>query len=186
MIVISDHKIVKEMFSQSAFSGRIYFPFFDFFLDGSRHGKQNRNKLRIVIIRLKKLTLSRNVAVIWSCMCEKFRLWVLGVINSEGPHWEQLRQFTLRQLRDFGFGKNTMQESIMTEVNEFIELMVDAKGEPVRNVKGRLILAVVNALWFIATGIRHKQEDPEIIALTKKTDAYAINTKFAMNVKVYS
>jgi len=102
---------------------------------------------------------------IWSFLCEKFRLWVLGVVNSEGPHWEELRQFTLRQLRDFRYRKNTIQESILTEVNEFIELVVDAKGEP---SKGRLLLAVVNALWFIVTGIRHTQDDPELIAFTKK------------------
>jgi len=99
------------------------------------------------------------------------------VINAEGPHWEELRQFTLRQLRDFGFGKNTMQESIMTEVNEFVELMVETKGAPVRNVKDRLVLAVINALWFIVAGIRHNQMDPELIAFSKKVDAYGIETK---------
>jgi len=97
---------------------------------------------------------------------------ILGIINSEGPHWEEVRQFTLRQLRDFGFGKNTMQESIMTEVNEFIELLVETKGEPVANMKDRLVVAVVNALWFIATGIRQKQNDPDLVALTMKINAY--------------
>jgi len=58
----------------------------------------------------------------------------------------------------------------MTEVNEFIELLAQAKEEPVTNVKDRLIVAVVNSLWFISTGIRHKQNDPKVRALTKKMD----------------
>jgi len=105
-------------------------------------------------------------------------VWVLGVINSEGPHWEEVRNFTRRQLRDFGFGKNTMQESIMTEVNEFIELIEDAKSEPVKNLKDRLVVAVVNSLWFIATGNRHKQNDAEIIAIAKTGEKYGIKPDF--------
>jgi len=96
---------------------------------------------------------------------------MIGVGNTEGTHWDELRQFTLRQLRDFGFGKNTMQDSIMLEVNEFIELLALTKGEPVRNVKNRLVVAVVNSLWFIATGTRHPQNDPELVALATKINS---------------
>jgi len=110
---------------------------------------------------------------------------VLGVVNSEGPHWEELRQFTLRQLRDFGFGKNEMQASIMAEVNAFIELIGDAEGEPVSNVKDRLLLAVVNALWCIVTGIRHQQSDPELMAFTKRADTFETITNFANSAEAY-
>jgi len=67
-----------------------------------------------------------------------------------------------------------MQESIMTEVNEFIELIEDAKSEPVKNLKDRLVVAVINSLWFIVTGSRHKQNDPEVIAIANKGEKYAI------------
>jgi len=38
MIVVSDHKMVKEMFSKSVFSGRLDLTFADFFMDGNLHG----------------------------------------------------------------------------------------------------------------------------------------------------
>jgi len=97
---------------------------------------------------------------------------MIGIGKTEGPRWEEVRLFTLRQLRDFGFGKHTMQDLIMIEVTEFIELMVETKGEPVRNVKDRLIVAVLNSLWFISTGTRHRQNDPELVSLAKKVGSY--------------
>jgi len=39
MVIISDYKMLKEMFSQSVFSGRMDFRIFDFGFDGNVHGK---------------------------------------------------------------------------------------------------------------------------------------------------
>ncbi|XP_021967099.1 farnesoate epoxidase [Folsomia candida] len=130
MIVVSDYKMVKEIFSEPAFSGRIDFTNFDFILDGKLH----------------------------------------GIINTQGEHWEELRRFTLRQLRDFGFGKTSMEDGIMLEVAELIEGLKGMAGQPVRDVKERLQIAVVNALWAICTGIRHKHSDKELIDMTVKTN----------------
>ena|SRR5689334_1726454 len=68
MVVVSDYKLLKEMFSKTTYSGRIDFSKFDLILDGKSH----------------------------------------GIFNSENEHWEELRHFTLRQLRDFGFGKKNV------------------------------------------------------------------------------
>ncbi|CAG7725411.1 unnamed protein product, partial [Allacma fusca] len=38
-----------------------------------------------------------------------------GIIVSEGQEWVEQRRFTLRHLRDFGFGKNLMENLIMEE-----------------------------------------------------------------------
>jgi methyl farnesoate epoxidase/farnesoate epoxidase len=93
-------------------------------------------------------------------------------VSTEGEHWEQLRRFTLRQLRDFGFGKNSMEESIMMEVNEFIELLKEGDGKPVSDVKERLLFAVVNSIWAIVTGHRHKQNDKALLKMTRKANEY--------------
>ncbi|XP_021956868.1 methyl farnesoate epoxidase [Folsomia candida] len=130
MVVVSDHKMVKEIFADSAFSGRIDFRNFDFIMDGKLH----------------------------------------GIINTQGDHWEELRRFTLRQLRDFGFGKGTMEDSIMLEVRDLIESLKEHGEKPVDNIKQRLMLAVVNALWAICTGIRHKQDDKELLGMTEKAN----------------
>lgn len=39
-----------------------------------------------------------------------------GIVQSEGELWEVHRRFLLRQLRDFGFGKSSMESLIMDEV----------------------------------------------------------------------
>ncbi|XP_035714572.1 methyl farnesoate epoxidase [Folsomia candida] len=127
MIVVSDYKMVKEIFSDSAFSGRMNFKDFDFILDGKLH----------------------------------------GLVNTEGEHWEELRRFTLRQLRDFGFGKNTMEESIMLEVNELIDGLKEYGEKPLEDMKTKFTLAVVNSLWSICTGIKYKQNDKELIKMTQ-------------------
>jgi methyl farnesoate epoxidase/farnesoate epoxidase len=90
-----------------------------------------------------------------------------GIINTEGEHWEQLRRFTLRQLRDFGFGKKSMEGLIMEELKEIVEWMKSKEGFPVEDIKGKMTIAVINSLWTILSGHRYKHDDPVLLALTK-------------------
>jgi len=84
-----------------------------------------------------------------------------GIINTEGAHWEAQRRFTLRHLRDFGFGKTVMQDLILDEVKEVIEWMKKEEGNPVV-VKRKFGLAVLNSLWTIVSGKRFSQDDARL------------------------
>ena len=42
----------------------------------------------------------------------------LGVLLSQGSHWREHRRFLLRNLRDFGFGKNEMEDAILDEIEK--------------------------------------------------------------------
>merc|ERR1719309_447487 len=53
-----------------------------------------------------------------------------GVIMSAGKTWTEQRRFTLRTLRDFGFGKQGMEELIKEEVEEFGKLIKETNGKP--------------------------------------------------------
>lgn len=75
-----------------------------------------------------------------------------GIVNSNGNLWEVHRRFTLRQLRDFGFGKNTMEALIMDEVHEFKEMLKKKGGKPIGEIKDKFSLAVVNSLWTVVGG----------------------------------
>jgi len=44
-----------------------------------------------------------------------------GVFFTDGPFWVEQRRFTLRHLRDFGFGKRSMEEFIMEEIEDTIK-----------------------------------------------------------------
>jgi hypothetical protein len=39
-----------------------------------------------------------------------------GVLSSHGQTWEEQRRFTLKTLRDLGFGKNNNEELVTEEV----------------------------------------------------------------------
>ena len=44
--------------------------------------------------------------------------------------WKIMRRFALQTLRDFGVGKSSLEEKIMTEVDAATEFLVNTKGEP--------------------------------------------------------
>ncbi len=41
-----------------------------------------------------------------------------GVIFSSGSYWREQRRFLLKNLRDFGFGKNSMESILQDEVSK--------------------------------------------------------------------
>jgi hypothetical protein len=88
-----------------------------------------------------------------------------GIMNTEGAEWEELRRFTLRQLRDFGFGKQTMETYIMDELNELIQRLKDMKEEPVTKIKEKFTFPVLGALWHIISGQKCKHDDPNLLRI---------------------
>ena len=84
-----------------------------------------------------------------------------GVVASDGPEWMEQRRFTLRHLRDFGFGKNTGEELITNEVKEFIQALDKNVGKPV-SINKSFSVAVLNTLWMIMSGVRYDQDDPRL------------------------
>ena len=92
-----------------------------------------------------------------------------GVFASEGRVWNEQRRFTLRHLRDFGFGKNTGEELITNEMKEFIQRLDKNVGKPV-SVKRSFNLAILNTLWMIMSGVRYEQDDPRLWSVLKLLD----------------
>ena len=56
---------------------------------------------------------------------------VPGVIFTQGKFWTEQRRFTLRALRDFGFGKASMEDTIMDEVEKLCDQLKPFEGEPI-------------------------------------------------------
>jgi len=82
-----------------------------------------------------------------------------GILNTEGEHWEQIRRFTLRQLRNFGFGKSTMESLIMDDVMEVIDWMKSAGGKPLEEIDEKMSYAFLNSLWTIVSGRKYSKDD---------------------------
>ena len=76
------------------------------------------------------------------------------------------RRFTLRHLRDFGFGKTTGEELITNEMKEFIQALNKNAGAPV-SIDRRFNVAMLNTLWMIMSGVRYEQDDPRLWSVLK-------------------
>jgi hypothetical protein len=51
-----------------------------------------------------------------------------GVIFTHGTYWKELRRFMLRNLRDFGFGKTSMEDLFHDEVTKLCTLLSKNTG----------------------------------------------------------
>ncbi|ODN00919.1 Farnesoate epoxidase [Orchesella cincta] len=86
----------------------------------------------------------------------------LGIASIEGEMWEVHRRFLLRQLRDFGFGKSSMEELVQEEVKMLIAHLKTFEGQPIKNLKQMLQISVLNSLWMIISNKRFSQDDPAV------------------------
>merc|ERR1711936_328007 len=98
--------------------------------------------------------------------------YIPGVIMSEGKIWADQRRFTLRTLRDFGFGKVGMEEMVLDEVNLFKALINSKKAEPI-DFTNQFNLPILNALWRITVGDRFDYDNPKLISIIERlTDMF--------------
>ena len=70
---------------------------------------------------------------------------------ANGKEWQEQRRFTLKNLRDLGFGKTSMESLIQEEIEKCIELLRKEVGKPTQ-LHLKLNIAIINALWKLLTG----------------------------------
>ncbi|XP_065336675.1 methyl farnesoate epoxidase-like, partial [Cloeon dipterum] len=98
---------------------------------------------------------------------------ISGVFFSEGERWRNQRRFTLRHLRDFGFGRRTMDQYIQEEFNVLVaeveKLAMENPGqqETGLNLMDLLPAVAINTLWYIIAGVKHDLHDENFHHLTK-------------------
>ena len=74
------------------------------------------------------------------------------------------RRFLLKTLRDFGFGKRSMESLVMDEVVEMMKWLEKNESKPV-SVSKKFMTSSVNALWSIVAGERLDHDNPELEAI---------------------
>nr|XP_022332619.1 cytochrome P450 2C28-like isoform X1 [Crassostrea virginica] len=90
-----------------------------------------------------------------------------GVANATGSLWKEHRTFTLNALREFGFGKRSLESRIMEEIEFFEHEIHNKKGEPF-NIHFLLNVCISNIMCSINFGQRYEHDDKKFLALLDK------------------
>ena len=74
-----------------------------------------------------------------------------GILFSTDKEWREQRRFSMKTLKDMGFGKTSMEDSINSEVLKLVELLKENSGESVE-LRSLMNLSIVNSLWMLMSG----------------------------------
>lgn len=83
-----------------------------------------------------------------------------GILFSEGKTWAEQRRFAMKNLRTFGFGKNSMESLLMLEAQELGNYFSENLGKPL-DLRSKFNASVLNSLWYICTSTRFEVNDPD-------------------------
>lgn len=92
----------------------------------------------------------------------------------DGEVWHEQRRFTMRHLRDLGFGKTSIESQMMDEVHDLMDDIrknTSADGI-VRFKEGIFNVSVVNVLWAIMGGERFKRDDARFLHLMNAVELF--------------
>ena len=70
-----------------------------------------------------------------------------GIIFNSGPSWSTQRRFALKTLRDFGFGKKSLEDSMNVEIDDMVERYSREKGDVL--IGSDFNFPIINILWQI-------------------------------------
>ena len=82
----------------------------------------------------------------------------VGIINTEGEAWSHQRRFALKELRDLGFGKKSLDSIMNEEVDEVIEKI---SKEKTAVMDGTFNTPIINVLWQIVASKRFEHNAPD-------------------------
>ena len=80
-------------------------------------------------------------------------LSISGLLFNDGSPWKSHRRFTLKSLRDFGFGKSSLEHVLVEEADRMGEYFIEQKSQPFL-VQSLFNLVILNVLWTIVAGKR--------------------------------
>ncbi len=93
---------------------------------------------------------------------------------SSGVEWQEQRRFALRQLREFGFGKSSMEELFQEEIRKLCSLYrlkTDGGRAPI-DLHLTVNVSIINSLWQVLTGETFQDlEDPKLKKIAGLIDA---------------
>ncbi|CAG7727850.1 unnamed protein product, partial [Allacma fusca] len=83
-----------------------------------------------------------------------------GLIFLEKQGWAEWRKFTIKTLKEVGFGQLALESRIIDEVQDFRSFLRKNLNKPLY-LQESIEIAALNSLWVILTGEKYDLEDPE-------------------------
>jgi len=107
-----------------------------------------------------------------------------GIMFSNGQEWQEQRRFTLRNLRDFGFGKVSMEGMILEEAEKCIDMLSHEVGRT-SQIGLKMNIAILNALWAILTGEKLDYDCPKSKKIVERFNEMFKNSNIGGLVRVF-
>ncbi|XP_046567705.1 cytochrome P450 2D26-like [Haliotis rubra] len=99
---------------------------------------------------------------------------IVCVVGTSGELWREQRRFALNTLREFGAGRNIMEDKIHEEISQFIEAFEAEQGQGF-DCKRLVCNAVSNVICSTVFGKRFEYTDPLFITFLKAMDENVAN-----------
>lgn len=80
------------------------------------------------------------------------------VSTSHGAEWKERRRFTLHHLRDFGFGRQSMEEVIVDQIQKLVQRF-RSSGDHKVDVCDTFFFSFMNVIWAILGGKSFESDD---------------------------
>ena len=89
-----------------------------------------------------------------------------GILFTQGAQWSSQRRFGLKTLKDFGFGKKSIEDSIHFEVDEMLETCFSSNEDIL--LGNDFNMPIINILWQIVANNRFSPADRRDVGLIKR------------------
>lgn len=95
-----------------------------------------------------------------------------GVLLTDGELWKEQRKFLIKHLKEFGFGRRGMGNIAKLEAfhmtNDVTEIINNNNKKPaIIQMHNFFNVYILNTLWTMMAGLRHKPSDPQMVLLQK-------------------